>query len=90
MKEICLEEYSKMENITEKELEEAKVKVIGNRRVKSENSEGVAVNLVLEEVSGKAEKYYDYEKYINDVSLEEIRALAKISEYASFSLEPQP
>jgi len=87
--DVCLGEYSKMRKIGEKELDDAKVQVIGNWRVKSENSEDVAVNLVLEEVSGKAESYYDYEKKIRAVSLEDIKNLAKISEYASFSLEPQ-
>ena len=77
-----------MGKITEKELSEAKVQVIGNRRVESEGSNDTAVNLILEEAVGNAEDYYEYEKNINSVTLEDIKELAKISEYASFSLEP--
>ena len=42
----------------------------------------------MEEISGKAEDYYDYEKNINAVTLEEVRELAKIKEYSIFSLGP--
>ncbi|MBU2576950.1 MAG: insulinase family protein [Nanoarchaeota archaeon] len=86
--DISLKEYAKMGKITEKELSEAKVQVIGNRRVESEGSNDTAVNLILEEAVGNAEDYYEYEKNINSVTLEDIKELAKISEYASFSLEP--
>jgi len=86
--DICLEEYKKMGEISETELEAAKVQVIGNRHVESEGSNDVAVNLIMEEAAGNAEDYYEYEKNIRAVSLEDIKGLAKISEYASFSLEP--
>ncbi|MCK5450013.1 insulinase family protein [Candidatus Pacearchaeota archaeon] len=85
---ISLEEFAKMSDISEVELGEAKVQVIGNRHVESEGSDETAVNLIMEEASGNAEDYYDYEKNIRDVTLEDIKSLAKISEYASFSLEP--
>jgi len=86
--EISLKEYGKMAEISEEELEAAKVQVIGNRNVESEGSSETAVNLIMEEAAGKAEDYYEYEKNIQAVSLEDIKELAKISEYASFSLEP--
>jgi len=86
--DICLKEYSKMEEITEKELEAAKVQVIGNRHVDSEGSDKVAMNLIIEEIVGKAEDYYNYRENVEAVSLEDINSLAKISEYASFSLGP--
>jgi predicted Zn-dependent peptidase len=86
--DICLEEFSKMGRITERELGDAKIQVVGNRHVESESSNDVAVNLILEEASGNVENYYKYEENIRAVTLEDIKALAKISEYASFSLEP--
>jgi len=86
--DISLEEYGKMSKINGKELEAAKVQVIGNRHVESEGSNDTAVNLIMEEAAGKAEDYYEYEKNIRAVTLEDIKELAKISEYASFSLEP--
>ena len=85
---ICLEEFGKMGGISEGELEEAKIQVIGNRHVESEGSNETAVNLIMEEIVGDVGDYYDYEKKINSVSLDDIRNLAEISEYASFSLGP--
>ena len=85
---ISLGEFKKMGEISEEELKEAKIQIIGNRHVESEGSSETAVNLILEEASGDAEDYYNYEKNINEVTLNNIKELAKISEYASFSLEP--
>lgn len=86
--DICLEEFGKMSGISEEELAVAKVQVIGNRDVESEGSNETAVNLIMEELAGDAKDYYDYEKKINAVSLDDIKKLAGISEYASFSLGP--
>jgi predicted Zn-dependent peptidase len=88
VKEICLKEFSKMENLTEKELEEAKVQVVGSWKVESEGSNESAVNLIMEEIGGDAYEYYDYEKRVNEVSLDDIRELASKTEFASFSLGP--
>jgi len=86
--DICLEEFKKMGKISEKELAEAKIQVVGSRRVEMEGSNETAVNLIMEEISGDAEDYYDYEKKVGAVSLKEIRKLAKIVDYSSFSLGP--
>jgi len=42
----------------------------------------------MAEVRGDAAEYYDYEKRIGEVSLEDIRDLAEKVEFASFSLGP--
>ena len=86
--DICLKEFKEMGNISESELKDAKVQVIGNRNVEAEGSSETAVNLIMEEISGDAEDYYKYKEKINAVSLDDIKKLAKISEYASFSLGP--
>jgi len=86
--DICLEEFKKMGDIAEEELEAAKVQVIGNRHVEMEGSNETAVNLIMEEISGDANDYYDYEKKIKAVGLKDIKKLAAISEYSSFSLGP--
>ena len=86
--DICLEEFKKMEKISEEELSEAKIQVIGGKNVSSECSNETAVNLVLEEAADKAENYYEYEKKINSVKLEDIKKLARKIEYASFVLSP--
>jgi len=85
---ICRSEFSKMKDLTQKELDGAKVQVVGNRKVESEGSSDTAVGLIMEEISGNAEEYYDYEEKIDEVTLDEIRKLAEIAEFASFSLGP--
>jgi len=86
--DICLKEFGKMGKITEKELAEAKVQVVGNRHVESEGSNETAVNLIMEEVASGAEDYYLFEEKINSVTLGDIKKLASVSEFASFSLGP--
>ncbi len=86
--DICLEEFRKMGDISEEELAVAKVQVVGNRHVESEGSSETAVGLIMEEISGDAENYYNYEKKIDSVSLEDIKKLAGKTGYASFSLGP--
>jgi len=85
---ICLEEYKKMGNINEEELEQAKVQVIGGHLVGSEGSNETAIELIMEEFSGKAEDYYDFSSKINAVSLDDIKKLSEITEVASFDLGP--
>jgi predicted Zn-dependent peptidase len=85
---ICLEEFGKMKNLTEEELSAAKIQVIGNRHVETEGSSETATNLIMEEIVGDANNYYNYEEMINSVSLDDIRKLASVSKYASFSLGP--
>ena len=71
------------------DLDVAKIQVIGNREVESEGSGERAADLIFAEISGKAENYYDFERKINKVSLDDIKKLASESEYALFSLSPQ-
>jgi len=86
--DVCLEEYKKMANIVKEELDLAKVQVIGNRHVETEGSSETALNLILQEVAGDAKNYYDYEKNIKNVSLEDIKRLANIKDHSSFILSP--
>ncbi len=86
--EIVSSEFKKMENISEEELEEAKRQIVGNYLVESEGSGECVVNLVMEEILDKAEKYYQFEKRIKEVSLEEVQALAKSSNFSYSVLSP--
>ena len=88
VEKICMQEYKKMKDITKKKLESAKVQVIGNFDVKSEDSEEVAVHLILEETKEKAEDYYNYAKNINDVNLKDIKKLASNIEFSRAILGP--
>lgn len=86
--DICLEEFKKMKNLSDKELADGKEQVIGNHDVGAEGSNETALNLIFEEVFGKAEDYYEYEKNIEKVTLDEIKGLAEAVEHASFALSP--
>tara|TARA_B100001971_G_C17952865_1_gene413455 strand:- start:201 stop:659 length:459 start_codon:yes stop_codon:yes gene_type:complete len=88
VEKVCLEEFSKMGQVTLKELEAAKIQVIGNRLVGNEGSSEVAVGLTFEEFSGNAEDYYRYVEKINAVNLEDVRSFADKTEFARFSLGP--
>jgi predicted Zn-dependent peptidase len=77
VKKLILEEFKKVENLTEKDLEEAKERIIGLKKVSSEESINVMNELVFAELQGSAEKYYEHEKKIRAVSLEQVKTLAK-------------
>ena len=64
------------------------IQVIGDRVVESEGSNETAVNLIMEEIKGNAEDYYNYKKNIEKVNLDDIQKLASITEFASFSVGP--
>jgi len=85
---ISLEEFHKMKDISEEELKEAKVQVIGGHLVESEGSNETAINLIMEEFSGNAEDYYLFSENINAVTLNDIKKISEISEYSSFHLGP--
>lgn len=88
VKKICRSEFGKMGELTEEELRKAKVQVVGNRKVEGEGSGETAVNLIMSEIAGNVEDYYDYEAKVNAVTLEDVRKLAAKTEFASFSLGP--
>ena len=56
--------------------------------VESEGSEECTINLVMEEVLDKAENYYQFEKNIQKVGLEEVRNLARSSKFSYSVLSP--
>jgi len=85
---ICVEEFSKMKFISEKELEDGKKQVSGNYDVESEDSSNAAISLILEEIGGDAENHYKFKEEIKKVSLEDIKALASKTEYSYFVLSP--
>jgi len=85
---ISIEEFKKMVNLSEKELEDCKIQLMGNKRLSSEGSTEMAVNLLLEEIHDGAENYYKYEKGINKVSLDQIKKLANIKDYSLVVLNP--
>ena len=90
VKEIILKEFEKVvKNLNEKELKETKEQLIGNYYISMEDSQIQMVNLLSYEIEGNAKKFYEFEKNIKDVKLEDVKNLAKLKNYSFFALVPE-
>jgi len=92
VKSLIIQGFKDVEKMTEKELAETKQRLIGIRKIASEESLNVMNNLIFEEIStGKAEEYYNYESKIKSVKLEEVKKLAKdlIKSYSTAMVIPK-
>ncbi len=76
VKKIILEELENIKNMSEKDLEEAKERAIGLRRVLSEESANVMNELMFFEMIGKSDDYYKYDENIGKVKLDDVKVLA--------------
>lgn len=84
--DVCKQEFSMMENLSEEELERAKVQVIGKHKIESENSNDTALKLIIHEFAGDVKDYYSFPEKIKDVKLDEIKQIAQKRDFASFVL----
>lgn len=90
VKQIILDEFKKVEKMTEKDLEEAKTRIIGLRKLSSEESSDVMNELLFAEaISGKAEDYYKFEEKIRKVTLADVKRVSKIKEYSTAAVIPE-
>ncbi len=90
VKKIILEEFKKVaEGLTEKELNQIKEQLIGNYHISMEDSQMQLVNLLLHEIDGNAREFYDFEKNIKEVKLEDVKQLAKLKKYSFLALVPE-
>ena len=91
VKKIILEGFNNViKNMTEKDLQEAKQRLIGLRKISSEESINVMNELLFTEIAtGNAESYYDYEREINAITLTQVKALAKINKYSTAAIVPK-
>ena len=85
--EISKKVFYDMKNISFNELEKAKIKVIGNRKVHSESSNDTALNLIFSEMYSSAEDYYNYEKEVSEITLDDIKSLVDNVEFSTFILK---
>jgi len=76
VKKIILDEFRKIENMSEDDLNEAKENLIGSRKISTEESANVMSELLFYELFTKAEDYYSYEDDIKKVKLEDVKKLA--------------
>lgn len=89
VKKLILEGFNKVSQMTEKDLKEAKQRVIGLQKVSSEESISVMNELMYNEIATKAEDYYTYEKEISQVTLDQVKALANIKDYSTAAIVPK-
>jgi len=90
VKKLILEEFQKVAKaLTEKELNQVKEQIIGNYNISMEDSQSQMASLLANEISGKAEEFYEFEKNILDVKLEDVKKMANIKDYSFFALVPE-
>jgi len=89
VKKLILQEFKNIENMTEKDLEEAKQRVIGLHKISKEESINVMNELMFSELTGKAEDYYEQEEKIQAVKLADVKAMAKINKFSTAAIVPK-
>jgi predicted Zn-dependent peptidase len=92
VKELILEEFDKAsKDLEEKELNEIKEQLIGNYHISMEDSQTQMVGLLINEIQGNAKTFYDFEKKISQVKLEDVKRLAHNvrGDYSFFALVPK-
>ncbi|MEK6893465.1 MAG: pitrilysin family protein [Nanoarchaeota archaeon] len=91
VKKIILEEFANISKMGDKELNEAKERVIGLRKISSEESAKVMTELLFAELAGDAKEYYEHEKKIKAVTLEQVKRLAfgLIKKYSTAAIVPK-
>jgi len=90
VKKLILKEFEKVTNsLSEKELKQIKEQLIGNYQISMEDSQMQMIYLLLSEIHGNAKDFYDFEKNISAVKLEDVKKLAKMKNYSFFALVPE-
>ncbi len=91
VEKIILEEINNIQNLNEVQLNEAKERLIGLRKITSEESSKVMNSLLFSEIATAAEDYYENEKKINKVTLEQVKHLAKtlVKNYSTAAIVPK-
>jgi predicted Zn-dependent peptidase len=89
VKSLILQGFKDVEKMNEKDLKEAKERIIGLRKVSSEESASVMNELLFFEIAGKAEDFYTREKKINAVTLKEVKKLARIEKFSTAAIVPK-
>lgn len=90
VKSIILQEFNNIQKMTEQNLKEAKERLIGLKRVLSEESTNVMTQLTYSELTGNALKYYQFDTKVNEVKLEEVKKLSQslIKNYSTAIIIP--
>jgi predicted Zn-dependent peptidase len=88
---LIVQGFRDVEKMTEKDLAEAKEMLIGLKKVSSEESSDVMNELMYYELISKAEDYYEYEKLVRAVKLENVKkmALKGFGKYSTAAVVPK-
>ena len=86
--ELILQELKQIQQLKQDELDLAKEQVIGRHALNSEDSLEVASQLIENELAGRAEDFYNYEKLINSVTLDDVKRIASIKDYSLAVIAP--
>lgn len=91
VKKIILEEFKNVDKMNEKSLEESKERLIGLRKISTEESASVMSNLLFTELCIGAEEYYLHDEKVRSVKLADVKRLAKrlIKKYSSAAIVPK-
>ncbi|MCW8966744.1 MAG: insulinase family protein [Candidatus Pacearchaeota archaeon] len=92
VKDLILKEFRKVsESLGEDELKEVKRQLIGNYHIGMEDSHDQMVGLFASEIAGDASEFYEFEKNISEVELEDVKEMAKgvLDKYSFFALVPE-
>jgi len=90
VKELILKEFDKVsKELNEKELNQVKEQLIGNYHISMEDSQSQMIELLLYEICGNAKEFYEFEKNISEVKLEDVKKMAKMKKYSFLALMPE-
>lgn len=92
VRELILKEFEKVStSLKEEEVNQIKEQLIGNYQISMEDSQQQMVNLLVYELQGNAKEFYDFEKKVLKVKLEDVKKLASEAnkDYSFFALVPK-
>lgn len=92
VKELILKEFEKVsESLESDELEAVKEQIVGNYYISMEDSFEQMANLLYSEMNSDGSSFYDFEKNVREVKLEDVKSLAKKASenFSFFALVPE-
>ncbi len=92
VKDMIIQGLKDVEDISGKQVEDSKERLIGLRKIASEESISVMQKLIFSEIAnGKSEDFYNYESEIRKVSLEDVKLVARdlLKNYSVVKLVPE-
>lgn len=91
VKKLILQGFADIEKMSEKNLLEAKERLVGLQQISREESSRVMQELLFYELATKAEEYYSREERIRAVTLTEVKKLARelVREYSTAAIVPK-